>query len=151
MISFVISKLSPDTVLAANEQSVALAVGVNATLSSEAKGGDFDLFVAAGTNRNMSGVEDCTTIILMGTDKRENRLDASLMGKFKSRGYKILYKDDITVITTNMDLVQSLADYGKEKKVDVVPFVGTTIPPEVKKVMVPRPTLKKRKGTKDES
>lgn len=151
MISFVIDNLSPDTVLAANEQSAALAVGVNATLSSESKGGDFDLFVAAGANRNMSGVEDCTTIVLMGTDKRENRLDASLMGKFKSRGYKILYKDDITVITTNMDLVQSLADYGKVKKVDVVPFVGTTIPPEFKKVMVPRPTLKKRKDTKDES
>ena len=151
MISFVIDKLSPDTVLAANEQSVALAVGVNAVLYSEAEGGDFDLFVAAGTNRNMSGVEDCTTIVLMGTDKRENRLDASVMGKFKSRGYKILYKDDITVMTTKANLILALEDYGKVKKVDVVPFVGTTIPPEYKKVMIPRPTLKKRKGKKDES
>ena len=146
MISFVIDKLSPNTVLAANEQSVALAVGANATLYSDAEGGDFDLFVAAGTNRNMSGVEDCSTIVLMGTDQRVNRLDASLVGKFKSRGYKIVYKDNITVMTTNTDLVSALGNYGKEEEV-VVPFVGTTIPP----VMTPRPTLKKRKGRKDES
>lgn len=148
MISFVISKLSPKTVLAANEQSVALAVGANAVLYSEAEGGDFDLFVAAGTNRNMSGVEDCTTIVLMGTDKRENRLDASVMGKLKSRGYKIVYKDNITVMTTNAELVTALGNYGKEEEA-VVPFVGTTIPPEYKTVMVPRPP-KKRRGTKNE-
>jgi hypothetical protein len=153
MISFVIDNLSPDTVLAANEQSVALAMGVNAVLYSEAEGGGFDLFVAAGTNRNISGVEDCATIVLMGTDKRENRLDASAMGKFKSRGYKIVYKDNITVMTTNADLVLALEDYGKGNKVTIqpaVPFVGTTVPPEYKKVMVPRPPVKKRKGKKDE-
>jgi len=147
MISFVIDKLSPKTVLAANEQSVSLAVGTDAVLFTDAEGGDFDLFVAAGANRNMSGVENCATIVLMGTDKRENRLDASVIGKFKSRGYKIVYKGDITVITNNGDLLLSLEDYGKAPE----PFVGTTIPPEFKKVMIPRPTLKKRKGKKDES
>lgn len=160
MISLVESLLKPDTVLAANEESATQIKHADVTLNSDAEGGDFDLFVAVGENRKINNLSNCNTIVLMDTNNRANRLNPIEVGKFKAAGYEILYVDNNTVMTKDSELVDRLEKREarsrrkppkKEKQVTiqpVVPFVGTTLPPEV---VAPRPPKKTKRGKKDES